>query len=183
MRIIFKLSLLLGLLTNYVFANIDECKTDLYYANGIMMPDSEKDALKKWRKKAKSLLLSKPESYKKIADIKISYNISQGFLDDLLESFEQMMDNEWGWDLFTAYFTVYLTKHGIQEGWEEHVNDLNNQVESYKKSIKNGHGVIVLAHSQGNYYTNEAYERLDDWMKEYFHMFGIATPANHVAGY
>lgn len=183
MRIIFKLLLLLGLFVSSLVAGIDECKTDLYYANGIMMPDSEEMALVKWRKKAYDLLLSKPESYKKIADIKISYNVSQGFLDDVLESFEQMMDNEWGWDVFTTYFTVYLTEHGIQEGWREHVNDLNNQVESYKKSIKDGHGVIVLAHSQGNYYTNEAYERLDDWMKEYFHMFGIATPANHVAGH
>ena len=152
MRIIFKLLLLLGLFVSSLVAGIDECKTDLYYANGIMMPDSEEMALVKWRKKAYDLLLSKPESYKKIADIKISYNVSQGFLDDVLESFEQMMDNEWGWDVFTTYFTVYLTEHGIQEGWREHVNDLNNQVESYKKSIKDGHGVIVLAHSQGNYY-------------------------------
>jgi len=43
--------------------------------------------------------------------------------------------------------------------------------------------VIVIAHSQCNYFTNEAYEKLDGWMKDYFHMFGVATPANHVAGF
>jgi hypothetical protein len=94
-----------------------------------------------------------------------------------------MMDNEWGWTKFTAFFAFYLTERGIQEDWVPHIKDLGKQVFSYKESIKSGHGVIVIAHSQGNYYTNEAYELLPDWMRQYFHMMGVATPANHVAGF
>jgi len=161
---------------------INECKSDLYYANGIMMKYSEKDARDMWQDEADNLLSSYQE-YKSIEKIDISYNSSQGFLDDLLEALEQMMDNEWGWTEFTAFFTVYLTDHNIQEDWVPHIKDLQKQVASYTESIKNGHGVIVVAHSQGNYYTNEAYERLDTWMQPYFHMMGVATPANHVAGY
>ena len=71
----------------------------------------------------------------------------------------------------------------IQELDDSHGRDLSAQVQNYKQSIKDGHGVIVIAHSQGNYYTNESYEQLPQWMKQYFHMFGVATPANHVAGY
>ncbi len=161
---------------------VNECKSDLYYANGIMMKYSEKDARDMWQDEADDLLLSHKE-YKNIEKIDISYNVSQGFLDDFLEALEQMMDNEWGWTEFTVFFTAYLTDHGIQEDWVPHIKDLEKQVASYMESIKNGHGVIVIAHSQGNYYTNEAYERLDTWMQPSFHMMGVATPADHVAGY
>jgi len=161
--------------------NIDECKSDLYFANGIMMKYSEKDALDMWKEAAGDLLVSKPEIYAKIANIKMSYNISQGFLDDVLESFEQVMSNEWGWVEFSTFFEQFLTTHNIQEDWVPHIKDLLKQTKSYKDSIKLGHNVIVVAHSQGNYYTNEAYDLLDGWMKPYFHMMGVATPANHVA--
>ncbi len=100
-----------------------------------------------------------------------------------LKSLEQKTSNEFGWKELTAYVTAFLTSHNIQEDWMPHIDDLTKQIQSYKQSIKDGHGVIAIAHSQGNYYTNEAYEELDGWMKEYFHMFGVATPANHVAGY
>ncbi len=162
--------------------NIDECKSDLYFANGIMMKYSEKDALKMWKKEVKKLLASNIEEYAKIANRKISYNQSQGFLDDLIESFEQIMDNEWGWSEFSVYFSIFLEEKGIQEDWITHLEDLSKQVKNYQESIKFGHNVIVVAHSQGNYYTNEAYELLADWMKPYFHMMGVATPADHVAG-
>ena len=171
------------LAVNVQAEGIDECKSDLYYANGIMMKYSEKDALDMWKDEADTLLVSKPKIYPKIANIKISYNISQGFLDDLLESFEQVMNNEWGWKEFSLYFAVYLKEKGIQEDWVPHIKDLVKQTKSYKESIKLGHNVIVIAHSQGNYYTNESYELLDDWMKPYFYMMGVATPANHVAGF
>ncbi len=115
--------------------------------------------------------------------IKVSYNRSQGFFDNLFESMEQKTSNEFGWEQLTAHVTAFLTNHNIQEDWHAHIDDLTKQVENYKQSIKDGHGVIVIAHSQGNYFTNEAYEKLDDWMKDYFHMFGVATPANHVAGF
>lgn len=182
------LSKIIGILLFLVLAvdiqaeSIDECKSDLYFANGIMMKYSEKNASKMWSDEVDDLLASKPELYKKIANIKMSYNKSQGFLDDLLESFEQVMSNEWGWFEFTTFFEQFLTSHNIQEDWVPHLKDLVKQTNSYKESIKLGHNVIVIAHSQGNYFTNEAYELLDEWMKPYFHMMGVATPANHVAG-
>ncbi len=184
-----KLSKMIGIIlfavlsVNIQAENIDECKSDLYFANGIMMKYSEEDALRMWQKEAKKLLTSNPDIYSTIENIKISYNVSQGFLDDLIESFEQVMSDEWGWEIFTAFFKAYLTDKGIQEDWIPHIKDLTKQVNSYKESIKLGHEVVVIAHSQGNYYTNEAYGLLDDWMKPYFKMMGVATPANHVAGF
>ncbi len=183
MKRVAKIFLLLGMLYSSLFASIDEYKSDLYYANGIMINVSEKKATKIWQVKVKELLSKKQESYEKLKIIKVSYNRSQGFFDDLFESLEQKISNEFGWEQLSAYVTSFLTTHNMQEDWRAHSNDLTKQVASYKQSIKDGHGVIVIAHSQGNYYTNEAYEKLDDWMKDYFHMFGVATPANHVAGF
>jgi len=178
-----KVIYLLLFLSLSLFAKIDEYKSDLYYANGIMMNISEKEATKVWSSKVKELFANNQKDYKQLEKIQNSYNRSQGFFDDLFESLEQKISNEFGWKELSAYVTSFLTTHNIQEDWKAHVNDLSKQVANYKKSITSGHGVIVIAHSQGNYYTNEAYEELDDWMKEYFHMFGVATPANHVAGF
>ncbi len=183
MKQIVKLFLTLGILYSSIFASVDEYKSDLYYANGIMINVSEKKATKIWEIKVEELFLDKQESYEKLERIQNSYNRSQGFFDDLFESLEQKTSDEFGWNELTAFVTVFLTSHNIQEDWRAHIDDLNKQVASYKQSIKDGHGVIVIAHSQGNYYTNEAYALLNGWMKEYFHMFGVATPANHVAGY
>ena len=177
------ISVLAFLFTSPVLAKIDEYKSDLYYANGIMMSDTEEGALGKWEEQVDDLFSNELETYSKISSIRVSYNMSQGFIDDILEAFEQVTRNEWDWQAFTTFITVYLTQHNIQEDWQAHINDLIRQVDSYKQSIKDGHGVIVIAHSQGNYFTNEAYELLDDWMKSYFKMMRVATPANHVAGF
>ncbi|MGK0255569.1 MAG: hypothetical protein ACI81I_000169, partial [Arcobacteraceae bacterium] len=171
-----------------LFANvqkIDECKVDLYYANGIMIDMNVTQAKHelRWKDIVEDMFIDNQEALKKIANAKIAYNRSQGFDDDVFESAEQVMSNEWGWEEFSGYFRTYLELKGYQESYDTHTPDLNAQVNAYKESIKLGHGVIVIAHSQGNYYTNEAYERLDTWMKDYFHMFGVATPANHVAGF
>jgi len=187
MRYVFKIILLSSLLASSLFSNtnIDECKNDLYYANGILIDmdiaiDKHEEA---WKDKVDDLFLSNQEEYKKVANIKISFNASQGPLDDVYESLEQIMSNEWGWVEYAKQYRTYMEESGFQESVDLHSHDLTNQVNAYKQSIKDGHGVIVIAHSQGNYYTNEAYELLDGWMKDYFHMFGVATPANHVAGY
>jgi hypothetical protein len=148
-----------------------------------MIKESKQEARKLWENIAKELFSANPQELKKIGKIDISYNVSQGFFDDLFESAEQVMSNEWGWEKFSIFFRTYLETHNIQESYDVHIPNLTTQVNAYKESIKLGHGVIVVAHSQGNYYTNEAYEQLDPWMKDYFHMFGVATPANHVAGF
>lgn len=183
MKSVTKLFLLLSILYSSLFASIDEYKSDLYYANGIMINDSEEKATEIWQIEIEGLFENKQDSYENLERIQNSYNRSQGFFDDLFESLEQKISNEFGWKQLSAHVTAFLTLHNIQDDWNAHTDDLIKQVTSYKQSIKDGHGVIVIAHSQGNYYTNEAYEKLDAWMKEYFHMFGVATLANHVAGF
>jgi len=60
--------------------------------------------------------------------------------------------------------------------------DVTKQLGSYKNSIKLGHSAIVIAHSQGNLFTNVVYDKIatsseDKWMTRYFYMIGVASPA------
>jgi hypothetical protein len=64
--------------------------------------------------------------------------------------------------------------------------DLKRHVETYKKVLVNdGDRVILVAHSQGNFYGNSAFALLGKEIKElsgHFQMISVATPANSVAG-
>ena len=129
MRTLLKIISVLMLISISLLANvqkIDECKSDVYYANGIMIdmdiPEEEHDA--KWKKIVKKLFLSNPEEYKKIANVKISYNASQGFVDDIYESAEQVMSNEWGWSEFSVYYRTYMEKTGFQTSVDKHKPNL-----------------------------------------------------------
>ncbi len=159
----------------------NENKSDLYYANGIMIGETEPIAREVWKDKIEDILFNNSDTLNKIGKVDISYNVSEDLFDDLYEAFLQS-GNEQGWLTFSKYIPTYYGNE-IPDYVDTHRPDLVTQINAYKESIKLGHGIIVVAHSQGNYYTNEAYEELDEWMKPYFHMFGVATPADHVAGF
>lgn len=171
-------------LTFLVFANVNEYKSDVYFANGIMMKYSEKVAKEIWEDELNVLLSqSNLETYNRIDEIKIAYNASKGFFDDLLESLVQLIGSDFGLEKVSEYFEQILGALNIQEDIDVHNQDLQNHIKEYKETIKAGKSAIVIAHSQGNYYTNEAYLELDVWMKNYFYMFGVASPAAYVSGY
>lgn len=56
--------------------------------------------------------------------------------------------------------------------------DLSRQIESYQGSIKNGWSIITVAHSQGNFYTNSAFDSLNT--NNTTSMISVATPASRV---
>ncbi len=82
------------------------------------------------------------------------------FLPDGLETFLQ----KFGWQALTDLFIP------------THAPDLKGQIEKYKSSIENGHKVLVVAHSQGNLFTYEAYNGLPGWMQNYFEAVSVASP-------
>ena len=57
-----------------------------------------------------------------------------------------------------------------------HITDLKKQIHAYRDSISSGHGVLVVAHSQGNLFTREAYDALDPCMQKQFEAVSIASP-------
>jgi hypothetical protein len=60
--------------------------------------------------------------------------------------------------------------------------DVQNHIDLYKAELQAGNNVIVIAHSQGNFYINEVYPKLALPSGRYFKTLGVATPAVQVAG-
>ena len=69
----------------------------------------------------------------------------------------------------------------INEGIRSNIDE---QVRQYESILDQGYNVVVVAHSQGNLFTNAVYERL--MQNEDYHdrvsVIAVASPANHVAG-
>ncbi len=171
----------------------NEHKIDLYYANGIMMLETEAQAERTWKDRSRVLISNNPLLKEKIDDYNIAYNISHGRTADLWESFLQKSRLEPEYNVGYKAFKTFVFKLPyigkptemlvtVAEAADSMVHDdtLNKQIEGYKKSIKDGNGVVVVAHSQGNLFTTEAYRKLDTWMKPYFHTIAVATPGNKI---
>jgi len=149
---------------------IDENKLDLYYANGIMMQDSEAESDEIWRMRVQALLKKHPNYYKRIGKVDVAYNISHGMVADMWEAFLQKVDLEPDFAIGWLGFKEFIGRMTPLEAGKYFIealefanayvgrDTLNEQVEKYKKSIKNGHKVLLVAHSQGNLFTNEVYK-------------------------
>ena len=69
---------------------------------------------------------------------------------------------------------------------EEEADVIEHQTQ-YIKNIRDGHRVVVVAHSQGNLFTNRIYQNFeilekDKWMQSYMTCISLASPANNVIG-
>jgi len=165
--------LLIVLISSFAFSAIDECKIDVYYANGILT--------KEWQAQKNSELLEDAiktkfdiDYFKKhIGEVGYSYNQTNGMILDGLETYMQKLDMQLyfdGWEASKGYITSHF------EDYQEHYT-------KYVSRIKEGHKVLVVAHSQGNLFTNEIYKRLgsqskDGWLQEYFGVVSVASPMN-----
>ncbi len=147
-----------------VFSAINEYKIDVYFANGILTKDSDA------RKNALEIL--RPEIIEKIGyseykrDIgEVGYSYNQTTESQLGDSLEAMLQ-KFDWDNLLDYF------------YYEHFTDVRGHVEKYKSRILLGHKVLVVAHSQGNLFALDTYEKLGEesksgWMQNYFEAVSI----------
>jgi len=150
------------------FAAIDEQKSDVYFANGILTEreDAKNNAFEILKPAIIDDIYHGLNNYNRhVGKVDFAYNETHKKTKDLLESILQ----KFGW---TALNNLLNPSHST---------DLEKQVKAYKESINIGHKVLVVAHSQGNLFTYEAYEALGDestdgWMQEYFEAISIASP-------
>ena len=119
--------------------------------------------------------------------MKVAYNLSEGITADLWESFLQKTseDNTYkvGWFAFKRVLAKIPYTRALR--WAIKISELDSkmieyqtllkQIEQYKQSIDSGHGVIVVAHSQGNLFTVKAFKKMGD-RKDYFHTIAVASP-------
>ena len=175
-----KIFLLFVILISVAFSAIDECKTDVYFGNGILT--DKKDAISNTdllEKSIKKEIYHNNEDlmYKHIGKVDYAYNRTIGDKGDLWESFYQIIgqqENVDWWANIALWFVDKKTIHSI---------DIKRQVDKYEASIKSGHRVLVVAHSQGNLFAHEAYEKLGErsadhgkWLQKYWEAISIASP-------
>ena len=165
----------------------DECKTDVYYANGINTKEWEaQDSLTLLEKNVRIIIYdnNETEMSKHIGKFYLAYNqTTKNPLLDLIESTIQKTTSdanlEEEYEKLSEYYKGRVKEANESNKW---FFDLYQQIEGYKKSIKNySHRVLIVAHSQGNLFTYQAYKLLEmndktKWMTNYMYVVSIASP-------
>jgi hypothetical protein len=119
----------------------------------------------------------------------ISYNQKEDWFTQLLEvARQENSDNfssffEWMGDLNAApqWFRDWMISAAKTFSTYEYVNDedLQKHVQRYRADILEGNRIILVAHSQGNFYANSAGLSLSS---NSFRIVSVGTPANSVWG-
>lgn len=183
-----------------VFADncaVSERKLAIYYSNG--MSNDEYDArnsLNAIELKTKSTLQS--QGYRVSYDI--AYNNNEVWYGQLFEIFRQRQLEQW------RLFSRWLSGLAIAPDWFQQAmknitqsinslnyvidTDLQRHVANYKSKIEACQRILIVAHSQGNFYANSAWDQIyggkidsDKYEMNRFHNIGllaVATPAGHV---
>jgi hypothetical protein len=179
--------------------------TTIFFANGINT--TPKDA-----KKAKDALEAKFNQYLATLSPPMQlgclqfdfvYNQTQGIALDIYESYRQLSrDEPTNFWLIGAQLLISSTPLLYAQAFLDAASvidpnvyldqpDLNMTLQKYRAELFSaGHKVVVVSHSQGNLYANEAFKELYNppngqtpLTTKSFGIVAVATPANFVAGY
>lgn len=127
-------------------------------------------------------------------EFEYSYNHNEELYLDLVDSAGQKLGDEIG-KIFSYlgnieplpdWFQQQLSDISVRATAGSYLldSDLKGFVERYESLLSNGRRLVLIAHSQGNFYANEAYQRLllGSHGQNPVDIIGIATPADTVLG-
>lgn len=160
----------------------------IYFNNGI------KTDLRSAKASAKKLeAVLGPEYSNHALEYSLAYNETSGMAIDLVQataqSGTQNNRNIIRWlsarnlapDWFSKWFEIYSTNKSI-----EVAKEATSHANFYLNDILDGKKVIVVSHSQGNFYVNEARELLARQLRggkmSSFAIYGVAVPADNIGG-
>jgi len=172
-----------------------EVNSALIFANGIF--NDKGDA-----KNARDELQLKTKNRFALYDI--AYNFNETPLLQILQVFDQKRrsNERFRWSYFSQMDGPPEVKASIQEKVKEMTKefyvrdaDLRNHVALYKKYLNAKKSIVIVAHSQGNFYANGALEYLQEEQNENtpdnellnardlkLKIVGVASPDSYVAG-
>lgn len=190
-----KLFLFFLMLSSFAFST-NECKTDVYFANGILTTPSQAryNAYVVLQSAVMSLYGSEVEYKEHIGKVDYAYNRTLGRSHDMLEAYIQL-DREAPdfFDSLRGFFGRFFSNGAIDKIEDEiaaalvdealvravEEKDLSAQVKKYEDSIENSGKVLVVAHSQGALFTNRAYTRLNKGKQQYFSSVYVAPASSY----
>lgn len=161
---------------------------DFYYANGMMgeTKTKEKDT---WKEYVKTLQYINPDISSENSTAKVAYNANElwGIGDAIEVVFQKLIGDIISWGKVQRLLREYVMDNDLIEyfnGLSQAFNseDLQVQINAYKTSLRKDHSLIVVAHSQGNFFTNKVYETLSSCQQHSFKMIGVASPSAVVSG-
>lgn len=171
-------------------------RTVIVFGNGIM--DTHGDAADSLARARELLHATLPPEEFALLDFELAENKSYGLLNDLYEAVKQkaLSDNTavsfWRWlggiEIMPDFFRNEMLRLAATFDFSSLVGsaDLNEHLALYRRSITAGKNVINVAHSQGNFFANVAWEIL---FREFgsakmraFGIVSVANPASFVGG-
>ncbi|MCH8888809.1 hypothetical protein IID26_00055 [Patescibacteria group bacterium] len=181
---------------------VREVSTVVVFGNGINTP--EKDAYDLLEVLEKRLEAKLPADKFEGLEFNIAYNRTAGILLDLLEAAKDkyLIDATREIRDFSIAFWRALGYLDILPDWFQEAalesaesltsaslvndRDLSNHLALYRSSILEGKTVLLVAHSQGNFFANRAYEILYEGSNpittQSFGIVSVANPSSFVGG-
>ena len=168
----------------------DTKETVVFFGNGIKTAEKKAyDSMNVIKNRLQTELL--PEEFE-VLDFKLAYNDTHGLPLDLLESSIQVLTGNsssfwrflWGLEIIPDWFTqkLVLLSNALDKSALLTTDSLKDHVTMYKAKIAEGKKVLLVAHSQGNFFGNQAYSLLNSREKQSFGMVAVANADNNILG-
>ena len=168
----------------------DTKETMVFFGNGVQSVKRDAyDAIASIKKRLKVTL--PPEEFD-ILEFDIAYNDTHSLPLDLLESALQILTGNtsrfwrffWGLEIMPDWFAdkLILLSTALDRSSLVTTDSLKHHVNTYKTKIAEGKKVILVAHSQGNLFGNQAYSLLNSREQQSFGMVSVANVDNNVLG-
>jgi len=174
----------------------EETSTVVVFGNGILNTQDEATSSRETLERILRMTLS-PDEFNNL-EFDLAYNKSYGFFADLYESLKQRLSTDnvvvsfWRWlggrEEVPDAVREELLKMATRFDFSTMVGDadLANHLILYRTSILAGKKVLVVSHSQGNFFVNAAYQILysgpDPIQSRSFGIVSVANPASFVGG-
>jgi hypothetical protein len=168
-------------------------ETAIFYVNGV---DNAKSDADKSRRKLRRELLEHPDAQLDCIRVEYAYNTNEPLFLDFLEAAIQKSE-ELDFDMpnFWRYYLRFKTAGS--DAWFDNLvadryskwdlaefllgDQLQEHLRLYRGELAMGRRVILVPHSQGNLYANEAWRALTPDEQSQVHLVAVATPSDEVA--
>ena len=168
----------------------DTKETIVFFGNGVR--SIKRDAFDSMESVKKSLKYTIPPEEFDILEFDVAYNDTHSLPLDLLESTIQILSGNtsrfwrffWGLEIMPDWFAekFILLSRAIDRSNLVTTDSLKEHVITYKTKIAEGKKVLLVAHSQGNLFGNQAYNLLNSRERQSFGMVAVANVDNNVLG-